>query len=113
MPREVALLSTFRSNKAYYDEILNNEQLKTPEDNFEATVLLISGCQDNQLLRDGDFNDLFTSQLLQVWKDDTFQGNYRKSHKGILHRMPPARIPSYFRAGQIDRSFEAQTPFTI
>jgi hypothetical protein len=38
----------------------------------KATILLLSGCQDNQLSHDGAFNGLFTSQLLKVWKNGLF-----------------------------------------
>jgi len=112
MPPDVAL-RTYRANKSFYDKILRNIKLKDSIEAVKAAVLLISGCQDNQLSSDGDFNGLFTSQLLRVWKNGVFKGNYKKFHRGILRRMPPDQTPNYFRAGQIDKKFEAQTPFTI
>jgi metacaspase-1 len=112
MPPDVAL-RTYRNNKSFYDKILKNAKLKEVRTAVKASVLLISGCQDNQLSADGDFNGLFTSQLLWVWKNGAFKGGYKKFHKSIINRMPPDQTPNYFRAGRIDPKFEAQTPFTI
>lgn len=112
MPPDVAL-RTYRNNKSFYDKILKDTKLKDSIEAVKASVLLISGCQDNQLSSDGDFNGLFTSQLLRVWKDGVFKDDYKKFHKEIRRRMPPDQTPNYFHAGQIDKKFEAQTPFTI
>jgi metacaspase-1 len=112
MPPDVAL-RTYRNNKGFYDKILKSSGLKKSAEAVKASVLLISGCQDNQLSADGDFNGLFTSQLLRVWKNGAFKGDYRKFHADIRRRMPPDQTPNYFRAGQIDKKFEAQVPFTV
>lgn len=112
MPPDAAL-RTYRKNKSFYDKILKNKKLKGAEDKVKVLVLLISGCQDNQLSSDGDFNGLFTAQLLKVWKNGVFKGNYKKFHKEIVKRMPPDQTPNYFRAGKVDKKFEAQIPFTV
>jgi hypothetical protein len=112
MPPDVAL-RTYRANRVFYDKILKNIRLKGVEKAAKASVLLISGCQDNQLSSDGDFNGLFTAQLLRVWKNGVFKGDYRKFHASIVRRMPPDQTPNYFRVGRTDLKFEAQTPFTI
>jgi hypothetical protein len=111
MPPDVAL-RTYRANRVFYDRILRNIK-KSAEKTVMASGLLISGCQDNQLSADGDFNGLFTSQLLRVWKQGAFKGNYKKFHQAIVRRMPPDQTPNYFRVGPIDPKFEAQRPFTI
>jgi hypothetical protein len=111
MPPDVAL-RTYRANRVFYDRILRNIK-KDAEEAVKASVLLISGCQDNQLSADGDFNGLFTSQLLRVWKSGVFKGNYKKFYQAIVRRMPPDQTPNYFRVGRIDPKFEAQRPFTI
>jgi hypothetical protein len=112
MPADVAL-RTYRANKGFYDKILKNIRLQGAEKAVKASVLLISGCQDNQLSSDGDFNGLFTGQLLRVWKNGAFKSDYKKFHASIVRRMPPDQTPNYFRAGRIDSKFEAQRPFTI
>jgi hypothetical protein len=112
MPPDVAL-RTYRNNRKFYDKLLKNIKLRDAKAAVKASVLLISGCQDNQLSSDGDFNGLFTAQLLRVWKNGTFKGNYKGFHKAIIRRMPPDQTPNYFWAGQQDVTFETQRPFTI
>jgi len=63
MPPDVAL-RTYRKNKPSTSASKARSERKAPA--VKATVLLISGCQDNQLSADGDFNGLFTAQLLKV-----------------------------------------------
>jgi peptidoglycan hydrolase-like protein with peptidoglycan-binding domain len=78
-----------------------------------ASVLLISGCQDNQLSYDGDRNGRFTQELLRAWSDGAFSGTYRQLHERILTGMPPDQSPNYYRVGAQWPEFEAQRPFTI
>jgi hypothetical protein len=108
-----AALRTYRQNKAFYDRILKAKVLAEKQPAVKATVLLISGCQDNQLSADGDFNGLFTAQLLKVWKNGAFKGDYRKFHKMIVSRMPPDQTPKYSRVGAANPKFEDQKPFTV
>jgi hypothetical protein len=112
MPPDVAL-RTYRMNKEFYDKLLLPKRGRKGEPAVKAGILLISGCQDNQYSQDGDFNGLFTGQLLKVWKNGLFKGNYKGFHKGILRRMPPDQTPNYFWAGTYDPVFEAQKPFSI
>jgi len=67
MPPDAAL-QTYRLNSEFYQELQANPDLQTAQVNVASSVLLISGCQDNQLSSDGTFNGLFTGQLQQVWK---------------------------------------------
>lgn len=112
MPMGVAL-NTYRRNESFYKKILANKKLAKAEDSVKASVLLISGCQDNQESLDGDFNGLFTGTLLQVWKDGRFKGNHRDLHREIVRMMPPDQTPNLFWAGQPDNNFLRQKPFTI
>ena len=112
MPPDAAL-RTYRANKAFYDQILKAKKARKVEQGVKASILLISGCQDNQLSQDGDFNGLFTGQLLKVWKNGAYRGKYKAFHKAIVRRMPPDQTPNYFWAGTHDPAFEAQKPFTV
>ena len=113
MPASVAL-RTYRNNKKFYDTILKNPKLKGAQEAVKASALLISGCQDNQLSSDGDFNGLFTGMLLQVWNHGMFKGKtYKIFYRDILRRMPPDQTPNYFRVGKTDPKFEKQKPFTV
>jgi hypothetical protein len=111
MPREVAL-RTYRAHKAMYDK-LQDAVKGNPEEGVRASAILISGCQDNQLSLDGDFNGLFTANLLRVWKEGQFKGSYRALHATINRNMPPDQTPKFFTVGAPSRAFERQRPFTI
>lgn len=82
-------------------------------DEIQASVILISGCQDNQLSADGEGNGLFTETLLEVWNDGAFTGDYRAFHRAILDRMPSTQSPNYYTVGATDSGFEGQVPFTL
>ncbi|HSB71318.1 MAG TPA: caspase family protein [Candidatus Methylomirabilis sp.] len=112
MPPDVAL-RTYRKNQAFYDKILKARIPKGSQGDPKATILLISGCQDNQLSQDGAFNGLFTSQLLRVWKNGLFKGNYRTFHRAIVRRMPPDQTPNCFVVGRPNPAFQAQRPFAV
>lgn len=112
MPPEAAL-RTYRANKEFYDRLQAGRRRHDDQPEPQASVILISGCQDNQLSQDGTFNGLFTGQLLTVWKHGQFRGNYRTLHRAIVRRMPPDQTPKFFRTGSIDSAFERQKAFTI
>ncbi len=74
---------------------------------------LISGCQDNQLSLDGERNGLFTQQLLGVWNDGKYKGNYRRFWKAIGKKMPPTQTPNFYPVGASNQAFDRQNPLTI
>ncbi|HMV50006.1 MAG TPA: caspase family protein [Blastocatellia bacterium] len=102
----------YTKNKELYDGI--QKQTRAGDTvAVNASVLLISGCQDNQLSSDGNRNGLFTQMLLKTWNKGEFSGSYSKFHKTILQRMPPWQSPNFYRAGARDARFEAESPFTV
>jgi hypothetical protein len=78
-----------------------------------ACVALISGCLDNQESGDSPENGTFTAQLLDVWADGAFSGDYEKFWKDILREMPPEQSPNFYTVGASDPQFLAQKPFVI
>lgn len=112
MPADRARL-VYDENKAFYDKILKDRALKISDKAINPSVLLISGCQDNQLSADGKFNGLFTAHLRRAWRDGQFKGNYKEFHKAILKGMPPTQTPNYFRAGAANPAFDLQNPFSV
>lgn len=78
-----------------------------------AAILLLSGCQDNQLSADGDRNGLFTEMLLAVWDNGAFRGTYRGFHRAILRRMPPSQSPNLFLTGAPEPRLDREHPFTV
>ena len=112
MPAAVAL-RTYQANQAMYDPILKDRQVRESRVKVKASVLLLSGCQDNQLSADGTFNGLFTGTLKQVWNGGKFRGSYRTFRNRIVNRMPPDQTPNYFTVGAPNPQFEVQRPFSV
>lgn len=102
----------YEKNKVQYDAIQRGVTGAEQQD-VKATVLLISGCQDRQLSRDGDFNGAFTGALKKVWSDGGFEGNYKHFRDQIAAQMPEDQIPNYFIVGAANKAFENEQPFTI
>lgn len=104
--------AVYKKHKAIYDAIQFG-LTGSEQENIKATVLLISGCMDEQLSLDGDRNGLFTENLKEVWKDGAFSGGYRQLRDAIADRMPEDQIPVYFPTGASNPKFEKEQPFTI
>jgi len=79
---------------------------------FKPSVLLISGCQDNQFSMDGDNNGAFTGELLAVWNKGKFSGNYTQLHAQVRSRMPASQSPNLFTLGPA-AAFLKQAPFAV
>jgi hypothetical protein len=133
MPPSVAM-RTYREHQAFYDklqrdaaEAAGKASVPTPDsalarvavskrltaiaNECKASVILISGCQDNQTSMDGDHNGAFTEQLLRVWNSGAFNGNYAKFHATIKARMPRTQAPNLFTLGPVGK-FLTERPFT-
>jgi hypothetical protein len=111
MPRDIED-ATYEANKDLYDGI---QDKNAAGDTVEpgASILLISGCQDNQVSLDGTRNGLFTQTLLGVWNKGKYVGPYGRFHKAIVSKMPPTQTPNLFKVGHADSGFERQRPFTV
>jgi hypothetical protein len=111
MPEKVRDI-TYNNNKELYDGI--QQVFRAGEKvAVNASILLISGCQDAQLSSDGKRNGLFTQTMLKVWNNGSFQGRYRQFWQTIQLAMPPWQSPNFYRTGVVNANFEAQKPFTI
>ena len=133
MPDSVAM-RVYREHKAFYDKIQMDVAAKAGKpvvdpDNalaqvaasgrlsaiastFDASLILISGCQDNQTSMDGDHNGAFTEQVLKVWNQGAFQGNYANFHARVKARMPATQTPNLFTLGSAGK-FLAEAPFKV
>jgi hypothetical protein len=111
MPPEVAP-SVYEANKGFYDPILKSMSHNSL-DKAKARIILISGCQDNQLSLAGPFNSAFTAQLKIVWNAGKFKGNYLEFCNSIKKRLPPTQSPNYYLVGPANRQFESEPVFTI
>lgn len=111
MPRDV-MIATYRAHAELYDEIQSDVPGAEQQD-VGATVLLISGCQDDELSLDGFSNGLFTENVISVWKDGAWAGAYPQFHEAIRAQMPEKQQPNYMQVGAANADFEQQTPLTI
>ena len=112
MPLEVQG-RTYYAHQAMYDRLLRDPANRHARDATKASILLISGCMDNQTSADGAFNGLFTGTLLRVWNGGKFNGSYKKFWKKITSLMPRDQSPNFYWATTRDAEFERQTPFSI
>jgi metacaspase-1 len=111
MPQRVGE-RVYKAHKKQYDAIQAKNKAAeavTPK----ATILLISGCQDNQVSLDGSQNGLFTQMLKKVWNGGKFQFGYRRFRDTIVTQMPATQTPNYFVVGAANSTFENQKPFTV
>jgi hypothetical protein len=133
MPESVAM-RTYREHQAFYDglqrdvaraagkpvvdpdvalaQVAVSGRLTAIVSRFDPAVLLISGCQDNQTSMDGEHNGAFTEQLLRVWNQGRFEGNYALFHARIRARLPASQSPNLFTLGKAG-AFLLQKPFAV
>jgi hypothetical protein len=133
LPGPVAM-RTYRDHRAFYDQLQRgvaaaagarpvepdsalaqlavSPRLETLAARLKASVILISGCQDNQSSYDGEQNGAFTEKLLAVWDLGRFSGNYASLHAQIRARMPAYQTPNLFVLGPVAR-FLKQPPFSV
>ena len=102
----------YEQNQELYDGIQRSVPAGDKAE-IGASVLLVSGCQDNQTSADGQRNGLFTQTLLAVLQEGKVRGGYRSMWKKIVGRMPPWQSPNFMTVGRPDRDFERQSPFTV
>ena len=108
------MIETYAQNRALYDGIQKQIPSSTKSTaELQSRVLLISGCQDNQLSRDGFMNGAFTGKLLEIWNDGAWSGGYAAFHEAIRGQMPDDQQPNYNPTGPENREFEQQNPFTV
>lgn len=107
LPDEVAMWDNIQRRDIYAQA-----KADAADTDVTASVLLLSGCQDNQLSLDGRTNGLFTQWLRTIWNEGGFTGDYRDLHAQILENMPPTQSPNYYLVGAPNPAFEAEKPFT-
>lgn len=102
----------YTTHRALYDGI---QAIVEPVNaaSVQASVMLISGCQDDQLSGDTGFNGVFTSRMMRVWNSGSFGGGYRQFHETIRRQMPSTQQPNLYMVGASNEGFMAQKPFAI
>ncbi|MCK4829009.1 caspase family protein, partial [bacterium] len=103
------LMMTFEQNKQFYVDIGSTAPREdtTP---VNASVILISGCEDFETSADLGFNGLFTFKLMQVWQNGEFSGNHRDFHEAIkaqVQEVYSEQSPKLFWVGEDEDDIEA------
>lgn len=112
MPGEF-IMRVYNKNKDFYDPILKDKELRDAEKNVKASVLLISGCQDDQSSYAGETNSIFTSQLLYVCENGGLNKNYIQFYNEIKQLMPDYQMPNYYLKGKKNTEYENEKVFEI
>jgi hypothetical protein len=113
LPRD-KMIATYRAHAKLYDDIQNAVPgSESSQSDVGATVVLISGCQDDQISRDGFTNGRFTEEFLKVWDNGAWKGGYRNFHEAIRSGMPGDQQPNYMQVGAQSSGYEQQDPLTI
>lgn len=105
------IAAAYNALRDRYDEI--QLDLARYEATIDASVRLLSGCQDNQLSGEIGGNGLFTAALKSVWDNGNFDGNYDAFHQAILTQMPEDQQPNHRIEGVPDPVFDAEHPFKV
>ncbi|HTW44030.1 MAG TPA: caspase family protein [Acidobacteriaceae bacterium] len=102
----------YAAHREMYDELVRQNP-RSLQNQIGTSVLLISGCQDDQESSDGDRNGLFTTELLSVWNGGQFSGTYPAFYQDILNAMPDLRTqkPNYFLLGRKPEIWQESKPF--
>jgi metacaspase-1 len=108
LPLDV-MVKTYRAHADDYDAIQKAVPSSAKTD-VGASVLLISGCQDDQLSLDGISNGLFTETLLGVWNEGQWAGDYSSFHQAIIAKMPEDQQPNLMTVGASDSGFQGEDP---
>lgn len=98
----------YEANRAMYDNI---QRVVSPlsQQRVESSIVLLSGCMDNQYSLDGPKNGLFTGTVLRVLEEG-FKGSILEFRNEVARRMPPYQTPQYFKVGRTDQAFEETFP---
>lgn len=106
-----ASMRAYSQNRAFYDELGKSAP---PQDSgqVEASVILISACDDPQAAADLGFNGLFTWTLKKIWNSGTFTGDHLKFYEEIregVKQQNPDQTPTMRYVG----AFIGQRPYTV
>ena len=108
------MMMTYEQNKQFYIDIGMRAPKEDPN-KVKASMILISGCEDNQTSADLGFNGLFTWKLKQVWDNGNFSGNHREFHETIKEQvlqMNEEQSPNFFTPRNPDELFAKQRPYS-
>lgn len=95
LPVDVAI-ATEKAHAAMYSAL--QKEIPTKQlASLDATVVLLSGCKDDQFSRDGRVNGAFTAALLDAWKEPGARRSLPRLLEALSARIPPSynQVPNY------------------
>lgn len=113
MPRSAAT-ETYRKNRSFYTDIQDN--LPNPRPEINASVRLLSGCQEHELSYGNDKSGRFTYAINALFNQGAFNGTYKDFHREIvdlLKRPVKSQTPGHMLVGREDPEFDNQPPFKL
>ncbi len=111
MPDEVCARDNDARRAAY--EMVQTQLAARGDVEVTASLLLISGCQDEQVSYDGVGNGAFTQSLLETWADGAFEGDYPAFHQAIVENISADQTPNLNTDLAGDPGFLAERPFVV
>jgi metacaspase-1 len=108
----------YKSHRIKYDQQL--KFVPSPSKlNISASVILLSGCADNQFSysqsRSGRKLSLFTDELLTEYYKKDASYTYATFLEAVRRRIPARlrQVPNFYTVGALNKKFIQQTPFQI
>ncbi|HYZ68623.1 MAG TPA: caspase family protein [Mycobacterium sp.] len=103
----------FTANKAAYDTQRTWWRPRSRPTDAKATVVLISGCRDDQTSMDGPVNGAFTGAFLQVWDNGNYRRGYSQLRNDVVTQISsPDQTPGLFTYGPGVQQMLPQIPLT-
>lgn len=110
----MVLVQTYQQNKPFYQDI-GSSAPREDRSPLKASVILISGCEDDQSSADLGFNGLFTWTLIRVMEEGDYSDHY-SFHSRIRERVMnrnSAQSPHLFPLGRRVEAFLEEKPYTV
>lgn len=112
VPR-ATLANTYIHHRAFYDSL---QAPKGSHPEIEASVILFSGCQDDQLSQEDQLSapphGIFTLNLLDAWNAGSID-NYKAFFQAVIKDMPEEQTPNLLAFGGAADDFLTNRPFFI
>ncbi len=103
--------AVYLAHQGLYDPI--GLQPAAPSDRVQASIKLISACQDDQEARDGAVHGYFTQQLLRVMAAAQAPVSYGALHQLLVQASDFTQKPNFLNEGRRDPAFDEARPFVL
>lgn len=91
----------------------DTEELKLEAEQVRASVQLLAACRDHELAGAGFGLSKYTKELLKVWDNGKFEGDFSALNAAILKTQPFQRNPIHRTMGKTSEWLKSGKPFVI